>query len=299
MHTLIANKNKWYRTEDGATDIDFIRSNERVVSMGTRHAPISSATILQKFRERARDLGLKLVNEQAALLKPTIDKETGDAKGGNRFMYLADVDGETGLDKSGKPEYSLSIGFRNFGDKTLSFSGMIGSSVVCCENGLCSSICKPSKFRHTIGNTGNEMLVDGKIDCIFSHFNENKDAVHHQISFMKSHVLTDELLGKFVRQANGKWINGKFVKNPYLGSANLCRILEDLENPERNDKDDNSLFRLLNSCTHITSHVISNPNQSAMASRYCNNLIMSLADADFRPLGDDCDAEEIVEGEIA
>ena len=292
-NTMIANKAKWFTGAD-AVDLDFIRANERVESRGRIHAPISSAEILTKFKEKAYNLGLELVNEKAALLKQTTDKN-GNVKGGDRYMYIAQIKNES------RPEYSLSCGFRNFSDKSLAFSSMLSSEIFVCENGVCHGIIKPSKMRHTIGNV-NSNLIDDKIDMVFAGFLENAPKIHHQIDMMKGTKLTDELVGKFVREAIGSWGVDKeghprFNKNPLLGSANLDRILADLENPERNDKNDDSVMRLMNSCSHITSHSITNPNQSAMASHFCNNLIMKLIDPNFEMIGDivDVEAEDITE----
>lgn len=273
MNTMIVDNN-WF--VDGATDVDFIRANEVVVPRGTKHAPISSADILTKFREKAEILGLQFKNEKGALLKQKQNKK-GELVGGDRYMYMAEVE-----DKD-HPDYALSVGFRNFNDKSLSFNGLCSSSIFICKNGVCHGIIKPSKLRHTIGNS-NRGLIDQKIDCVFQKFLEDGVKIHEQIGLMKSTHLTDEIVGKFVRG---------MVNNPYVGAANTMRILEDLENPERNDKDDSSVMRLMNSCSHITSHIISNPNQSLMGSNFCNNLIMKIIKDDFVPVGDVVDVEVI------
>jgi hypothetical protein len=84
------------------------------------------------------------------------------------------------------------------------------------------------------------------------------------------------------------------VTSNYVGAANLVRMLEEIENPTLNSHDDNSVMRLMNACSYVTEHKITNPNQRAMASRECNNLIMSLITQNFTPLGDVIDVE--VEG---
>jgi len=291
MNTMIANPTKWYTAEDGALDTDFIRQNEVVESRGRIHRPISSAIVLDKFRERAKVLGLRFKNEQAALLKRKVDEKKG-VVGGDRYMYIAEVEDDT------HPDYALSVGFRNFSDKSLAFSGMCESHIFVCENGVCHGIVKPSKVRHTIGNIErNTHLLDDKIDTVFQRFLEDGKKIHEQIALMGSTKLTDDIVARFVKGANGEWIKKDdkwtFVKNPLLGSANLLRILEDLENPERNDRNDNSVMRLMNSASHITSHTITNPNQSMLASNFCNNLIMKILKDDFVPLGDVVEAEVI------
>lgn len=285
MNTMLVS-NKWFT--EGATDVDFIRANERVVPHSSRHCPVSSAEILTKFRERANTLGIRLVNEQGALLKPVA--KGGEVVGGDRYIYVAEV-----LDDSHK-DYALSVGFRNFGDTTLSFSGMCGTSIFVCQNGCCSSIVKDSRMRHLTGNVTRGFL-DEKIDNVFSRFLEDKDTIHDQIAEMKNTRLTDEILGAFMRKAIGEWgVNRKgesvFVSNALCGAKNLTRILEDLENPAYNDHNDGSVFRLHNACTKVTTHNFTNPNTAAMASRYFNNLIMGIIHPDFKPLGDVIDVED-------
>lgn len=275
MATILKNK-QWF--DENITDVDFIRAHEDLTPRGPRHMPISSADILTKFREKAQSFGITLVNEKGALKRD-----------GSRFMYVADVKDDS------RPDYALSLGFRQASDTTMSFSGMCGTTVFICSNGCCSSLIKPSRMKHTIGNV-RDNLIDGRIDTVFNRFLEDKDEIAGQIELMKSTTLTDELVGKFVRTANGKWENGHFVKNPLIGSANLMRILEELENPTLNRKDDNSVFRLMNAASFVTTHKMRNPNQAVLASRELNNLIMGLIKSDFTPLGDVIEAEaEIVE----
>jgi hypothetical protein len=125
-------------------------------------------------------------------------------------------------------------------------------------------------------------LIDSKIDIAFNQFLTDKDRIHEQIHTMKSTVLTDEIVGKFVKA---------MIHNPYVGSANLIRMLEDLENPTLNSHDDNSVMRLMNACSYVTEHKITNPNQRTMASRECNNIIMGIIRDGFIPLGDGVEVE--------
>ena len=90
------------------------------------------------------------------------------------------------------------------------------------------------------------------------------------------------------------------MKNPLLGSSNLMQILAELDNPTLNSNNDNSVFRLHNAATYVTTHKMSqrNPSQALMASRMLNNLILGLVKPDFTPLGDaiEAEAEVVVEG---
>ena len=271
--SMIANERTWFRNEDGATEPEFIRAHEDLTPRGRFHAPISSADILEKFRDRARSFGLTLAKETCALKKD-----------GTRYMYIANVENEN------RPDFTLQIGFRNSSDQTHAFNAMMGTSVFVCANGVCSSIVEPSKMRHTSGNF-RRFAIEEKIDSAFNRFLADKDQIAHQIEVMKETPLTDTILGHFVRKMNGTWRDGRFCKNPYMGSANLLRVLEELENPSLNSHEDSSCFRLLNAVSTVTTHKIKNPDQAAMASRQCNNLIMSIIYPDFKPLGDAVEVE--------
>lgn len=275
MATILKNK-QWF--DENITDVDFIRAHEDLTPRGPRHMPISSADILTKFREKAQSFGITLVNEKGALKRD-----------GSRFMYVADVKDDS------RPDYALSLGFRQASDTSMSFSGMCGVSVFVCSNGCCSSLIKPSKMRHTIGNV-RDSLIDGRIDTVFNRFLEDKNEIVGQIELMKSTKLTDEIIGRFVRGANGSWNDNKFIKNPLIGSANLMKILEELENPTLNEKED-SVFRLHNAMTYVTTHKMRNPNQSSLASRALNNLIMGIINPDFTPVGDVIDVDDVEEVE--
>ena len=271
----IAKNAQWF--DENVVDVDFITAHEDLTPKGRIHTPISSAEILTKFREKALNLGLRLVNEKGALKRD-----------GKRFMYVADVEDDS------HPDYALSVGFRNNSDKSLAFSGCCGSSVFICANGCMTSLIKPSKMRHTIGNvTRNAGFLDAKIDTIFERFFEDKGEIEGQIEFMRQTSLTDEIVGKFVRALNGGWKGDKFVKNPLIGSSNLMQILAELENPTLNRHDDSSVFRLHNAATYVTTHKMSqrNPSQAMMASRLLNNTIMNIIKPDFTPLGDVVDVE--------
>ena len=277
MATIMKNK-QWF--DENITDVDFIRAHEDLTPRGPRHMPISSADILTKFRNKAESLGLTLVNEKGALKRD-----------GTRFMYVADIKDDS------RKDYALSLGFRQSSDTSMSFSSCFGTSCFICSNGCISGLIKPSRMKHTVGNVSNNM-IDGRIDIVFDRFLETKEDIHAQIDMMKSTPITDELVGKFVRKLNGYWnADGKFIKNPLLGSTNLMMILAELENPTLNRHDDNSMYRLLNAATYVTTHKFRNPNQAMLASREINNTIMGLINSDFTPLGDVIDVADETDAE--
>ena len=165
MSTIIKN-GQWF--DENAVDLDFIRAHEDLTPRGPHHAPVSSADVLVKFREKAQNLGIRLVNEKGALKRD-----------GGRYMYLADVE------DTSRPDYTLTVGFRQSSDTSMSFTGCAGVSVFICENGCCNALIKPSKMRHTIGNV-RDNLIDGRIDTVFNRFLEDKDDIVGQIEMMKS-----------------------------------------------------------------------------------------------------------------
>lgn len=250
------------------TDVDFIRANENVESKGKIHSPIAHSDVLTKFRQKADIYGLTLCEEMGGL-----------SKDGNKFIYVAQIKDES------HPDYALSIGFRNNNDKSLAFNCMLGHRIFVCCNGCCTSIVKPSKMRHTIGNVERNALLDTKIEMCFDRFLEDSGKVHEQIGLMKNTPLTDEIVGRFVKG---------MVGSHTMGAANVMRVIEELENPTLNNRDDSSVFRLLNAGTYITSHKIKNPSQGVMASREINNLLMRIINPTFRPLGDVFDADSEV-----
>lgn len=260
MATLMKNK-KWF--DENAVDVDFIADHEDLTPRGPIHTPVSSAEILTKFREKAKNLGLRLVNEKGAMKRD-----------GNRYMYVADVEDDS------HPDYALSVGFRNHNDTSLSFNAMLSSHVFVCSNGVCHGVVVPSKMRHTRGNV-HANLIEDKLDYVFNQFEANKDEIHEQISIMRNTTLSDDIVGKFMRG---------LVGNTHIGATNSMRILEltfdELENPTLNSHNDNSVMRLMNAASYVTTHKMKNPNQGVMASNFCNNLIMSIIKPDFHRIGE-------------
>jgi hypothetical protein len=154
---------------------------------------------------------------------------------------------------------------------------------------------------HTIGNR-NDGFIDGKIDMVFERFLKDQNAIVEQITTMQSTPLTNEIIGRFVRALNGEWKGEgeglKFVKNPLVKNRYLLQILAELDNPTLNSKQDDSVFRMHNAATYVTTHKMAqrNPAQALMASRSLNNLILGLIKPDFTPLGDVVEIEaEVVE----
>jgi len=256
---------KWYT--ENVIDVDFLKAKETVEKHGSKHTPIAHSLILESFRQKATENGLVLVNEQGALKKD-----------GERFMYVAEVEDKT------DPDFHLSVGFRNHNDRSLSFSGMLGSSIFCCANGVCHGIVIPSRQRHTEGNYG---LIGDKVSIIFDRFLADRQKVVDQIQLLRNTKLTDDITGRFIFELH---------KSKAIGNTNIGRIVEAIVNPEAimkeldkptlNDKNDDSCFRLMNAYSYITTHVIKTPNARTAASQLCNNTLMKVLNPGFQPIGD-------------
>lgn len=271
---LMGVNGKWFEAMDTSKGmsfddiVDFVKEHENVNIHGCRHKPIKHSDLLTEFRNRANAVGVTLV-----------DTKVGLSRDGMKIMCVSNTE----ADKT--DEYGLSVGFRNSTNSTQAFSGMFGTNVWICSNGLVSGLIQPSKQRNTLHNYD---LFGEKIDIIFDKFNDNKGAVVGQIDTMKHTKLTDDIIGKFVKE---------MLTDGSMGNKHLCDIIRnimvDVENPALNSHDDDSCFRLLNSCTKVCTHDITNPIQGSNLSRKCNNIIMKIIKDDFIPLGDMIDVEVV------
>jgi len=268
-NTMIAGS-KWF--DVNAIDPDFIEANENLESMGTHHRPISSALILGKFRDKARELGITLLNEQARLKKD-----------GRRYMYTAEVE------DADHPDYHMSVGFMNHSDRTKAFVGAMGSSILVCENKLITNVVIPSRQRHTVGNYD---LIGDKVSIIFDKFLQGRQDIHGQISAMKAARLNDDMLGRFMLEAH---------RTGRIGASNIFKIVDDAVSPELNSRDDSSMWRLSNAATKVATHVIRSPERQAETSKLCHDIIMKLIDPGYRSnftgFGEPEDAE-VVDAEV-
>lgn len=261
MATLLKN-NTYF--QDNAIDIDFIKANGKCESHGSQHYPIAHELVLSKFRAKAKSLGLSLIDEQGAL-----------STNGERYMYVADVQSDANKD------FRLSVGFRNFNDRSLSFSGSCGASVMICCNGMQTSLIVPSRQRHTEGNFGK---LDNKIDIIFDRFEKDGAETVKQIQCMMSTPYSDRLLADFILDVG---------RNSGMSNTNIMRILHEVDNPTLNNKDDNTAWRIMNAATYVTTHKIKSPIEAARVSQFASNSLMKLIQPGFKPLGDIIDVEPI------
>lgn len=277
-NTLCSDDKTYYRM-DGVIDPDFIRAHEKLTSLGSKHKPISSALILDKFHEKASLLGLQLANEQCALQKK-----------GRRFLYNALVTS----DKIKNEDHALAIGFANFSDRSKSFTGLLGTRVFMCSNLCFHGIVKPACQRHTIGNYDR---IDDKIGILFDTFEKDKDTIEGQIQLMKATKLDDTILGKFVlglaRQGNA--FGNTHILDIARFTDNPEPMLAELGNPTYNDKNDSSAYRLFNAATFIVNYKMKNAEAKIYATKLVTDTLMGVLNPQYKPVGDVIDVEPVDE----
>lgn len=260
-NATLLKSNKYY--SENAIDIDFLKAHEHLESHGPRHVPVSHALILEKFRNKCQTMGLMLFNERGAL-----------SKCGEKYMYVADV-----VPKVGRPDdYNLAVGFRSFNDETSCFQMSCGSHVLMCSNGMQTSVIIPSRRKHT--NSIHDLL-DSKIEIGLERFNHDAEDTEENIAYMKSIPYSDELLGKLIVAL------GRTKK---IGNTNIMKILDEVDNPSYNNHDDSSAWRIMNACTTVTTHRMSNPIQAMDTSKIMHDELMKIIKPGYVPLGEDVDA---------
>ena len=256
MSATLLRNNKWF--SDNAIDYDFIRANEHLESHGPRHVPVSHAHILERFRARCEQIGLNLINEQAAL-----------SKCGEKYMYVAEVQPNTN-----KADYLMSVGFRSFNDESAVFQMSAGASVLICANGMQTSTIIPSRRKHTESIMG---MLDNKIDIGLEQFKNDAMCTEENIALMKNTPYSDELLGKLIIALG---------RTKLIGNTNIMRILNEVDEPSYNRHDDNSAWRIMNACTAVTTHRMTNPLQSSFTSKIMHDELMKLIKPDYVPMGE-------------
>lgn len=256
-NATLLKSSKYYA--DNVIDSDFIRAHEHLESHGPRHVPVSHALILDKFREKCESAGLMLFNEQGAL-----------SKDGERYMYVADVVPEIG----DKDDYHLAVGFRSFNDESSCFQMSCGNTVMMCSNMMQTSVIIPSRRKHTISIHD---ILDSKIDCGLERFKHDSKETEDNIAIMKSTPYSDKLLGELIIALG---------RTKAIGNTNIMKILDYVDNPPYNDHKDNSAWRIMNACTAVTTHRMSNPLQALNTSTIMHNELMKIIKPGFVPLGD-------------
>ena len=247
---------------DNIIDPDFIKANEHLESHGPRHVPVSHALILEKFRDKCENMGLMLFNEQGAL-----------SKDGERYMYVAEVIPEV----CDNDDYHLAVGFRSFNDESSVFQMSCGTNVMLCSNMMQSSVIIPSKRKHQASIIG---LLDSKIECGLERFKHDAKETEENIQLIKATPYSDELLGKLLVALG---------RTKQIGNTNIMKILDEVDNPSYNDKNDNSAWRIMNACTTVTTHRMANPLLSLNTSKLMHDELMKLIKPGYVPLGESLD----------
>ena len=67
------------------------------------------------------------------------------------------------------------------------------------------------------------------------------------------------------------------------------KILDEVDNPSYNNKDDNSAWRIMNACTTVTTHRMTNPLLALDTSKVMHDELMKLIKPGFIPLGEAVD----------
>ena len=264
MATLLKDHN-WFA--ENAADIDFLKAHESFDPMGSRHAPVRHSDLLSAFRAKAEALGLKLGEEKGAL--------TND---GRRFNYVAR------LGEGAGGGYSLDCGFTNYNDRTRSWRGLLGTTVMICSNGCLHGVVKDSITRHTKTNIEN---IGSKIDLVFGRFASERDRIDGQMALLKSTKLTDRLMADFMLAlARTRRVSSTHVVD-VLRYVDDPALMKEVQDPTLNSKDDSSAFRLLNAATYMTTHRIKNPDARNEASRLALDALMRAVQGQaYVPVGD-------------
>lgn len=243
MQAVVCNSMNWLKT----VDMDQLRGIE-ARSMGPRHNPVNHGEMLERFKTRGAFNGVEITDEQG-LLSPD----------GKRFMYVA----ETRYD-SANLDFSFTVGFINFNDRSRSFTGLAGQQVFVCSNLCITGMINESRTRHS---TNVENRLDEKMDTVFAQFGNMRKIQLANVDAMKATKLTDELLGKFVLWSTRK---------RFMGSTNLTRIINEVDRPTLNNRNDTSLWRLHNAATYVIREQINNPVLAVESTKRVNDGIMAL-----------------------
>ena len=94
---------------------------------------------------------------------------------------------------------------------------------------------------------------------------------------MKTVPYSDELLGKLIIALG---------RNGLIGNTNIMKILDYVDNPPYNDKNDSTAWRIMNACTAVTTHRMANPLQAMNSSKVMHDELMKIIKPDYVPLGD-------------
>lgn len=243
MNARVCNQMGWDKT----VEMDLLRSIQPV-SMGPRHNPVNHGEVLQRFLSRANNAGVKIESSTGLLSQDR-----------NRYMYVADIRYD-----SIATDFAFTIGFVNFNDRSKAFTMLAGQRVFVCSNLCVTGVIDEGRTRHS---TNVDNRLDARIDTAFDTYNNMFRIQLNNVDAMKATKLTDELLGKFVLSA---------TRMDFMGATNIRRIIEEVDTPTLNNKDDNSLWRLHNAATWVIKENIKNPLFVAESTNKINSIISGI-----------------------
>jgi hypothetical protein len=211
--------------------------------LGPKHCPVNHSRILTGFKEQLTARHINITIEKG-MLSP--DKA--------RFIYVADIN--TGM----AADYTYTIGFINYNDKTRAFTGLYGEKVFVCSNQMFHGTAVETKKRHTSSII--EVLT-GKIEIIVDSFTRFVEGRQNEISQLKSTAFDDNRVGNVILNA---------IRNQTLGMANIGRIVEEWDSPAHDEFKERNAWSFQNAVTEVLKRV-ENPLEKVRASEEFRGFI--------------------------
>ena len=243
--TVCANSSVW--KAENIVDEGYLSEIE-TAPQGPRHQPVNHGLALKLFRGYADHYALKLSNEKGVLSRDNM-----------MYIYTADING-SGDGKS----YGYSLGFINYNNREKAFTGVCGTKVFICENGVATCKVNDSVARHTVLNASN---IENRVKTVFDFYCGNSQKIGDDIERLKKIKLTDDIFGKVLLG---------FHRSHVMGATNIERVAAECDSPTVNDKNDSSMFRLYNAASWVAKK-IENPIARQDATYKMNFIIMDLS----------------------
>lgn len=240
MSGVICGINNW-------TAVDNIEQLKSITaeSLGPRHRPINHGDVLDMFIRQAKNENISLTKINGKL-----------SPDNTKYMMVADIS------ENAYPDFSFTLGFINTNDRSKAFTGLCGTRVFICSNGVITGVVKQSKTRHSI-NSGDRIL--DKVNSVYAHYNEHKEKYISQVDYLKTVPLDDKLIGLTLTN---------LIRKRAMGSANIARIIGECDNPTFNKNCDNSAWRLYNAASYVAKN-IDNPLNSVRTSKIIHDTVLS------------------------
>jgi hypothetical protein len=211
--------------------------------LGNRHCPVNHNRILTEFRNRLACRQIYITIEKG-MLSP--DRR--------RFIYVADV--ATGM----AADYTYTIGFINYNDKSRAFTGLYGEKVFVCSNQTFHGAAVETKKRHVSSIL--DVLAD-KIEIIAGSFYRFVECRQNEIVQLKSTAFDDNRVGRVILNA---------IRSQTLGTANIGRIVEEWDSPSHDDFKERNAWSFQNAVTEVLKRV-ENPLEKVRASNEFRGFI--------------------------